>query len=547
MSDLSNLSVAQAATLKEISSIACEAGLSDAEFEPLGRHKGKLTWEGVASLQSKKQGRLILVTATTPTPHGEGKTTITVGLSQGLRKIGKTSAPSLREPALGPIFGTKGGACGGGHSQVLPMEEINLFFNGDFPAISAAHNLLSAMIDAHIHHGNSLGFDVRRAMWPRTVDMNDRALRDIMVGMGGFNNGVPRQDGFVITPASEVMAVLCLSESLDDLKKRVGRIIVGQKRDQTPITADEVGATGPMTVLLKDALRPNIVQTIEGGPALVHGGPFANIAHGCSSILATRCALGMAEFCVTEGGFASDLGAEKYLQITTPAIGKTPDAIVLVTTVRALKHQGSGDMVVGLANLRQHIRHLKNYGPPVIVAVNLFAADTPEELAVVKEAAMKEGADGCEVADAWMGGGKGCIDLARVVDELSSKPSPFRPLYSAEMSLEEKLTQVVTKAHGGAGVVFAEEAKKKIAWLDKQGLGHLPVCVAKTQNSLSDNPDLLNAPTGFELHVREIRVSAGAGFVVCLCGEMMLMPGLSKKPAALQIGLDDDGKIIGLF
>lgn len=547
MSTLSNLTIAQAATLREISFIAKSSGLTEEEFEPLGRTKGKLTWEGIKRLQASPQGKLILVTAITPTPHGEGKTTITVGLSQGLSKIGRTSIPATREPALGPIFGTKGGACGGGYSQVLPMEEINLFFNGDFPAISAAHNLLSAMLDAHLQHGNALGFDVRRPMWPRTVDMNDRALRQIMVGMGGTANGVPREDGFVITPASEIMAVLCLADSLSDLKKRVGRIIIGMKRDQTPITANDLGATGAMTVLLKDALRPNLVQTIEGGPALVHGGPFANIAHGCSSILGTRCALGLADFCVTEAGFASDLGAEKFMHIAAPAIGRHPDCIVLVATVRALKHQGEGDLMVGMENLRRHIRHLKNYGPPVVVAINLFAADLPEELEQVKEAALKEGADACEIADAWMSGGEGCMALAKAVEVHSARTSTFCPLYGPEVTLEEKLTAVVQKAHGGQGVSFSEEAKKKISWLEKQGMAHLPVCVAKTQNSLSDNPDLLNAPTGFDLNVREIRVSAGAGFIVCLCGEMMLMPGLSKKPAALQIDLDDEGRITGLF
>ncbi len=547
MSTLSNLTIAQAATLTEISSIAKSSGLSEEEFEPLGRTKGKLTWQGIKRLQTGRRGRLILVTAITPTPHGEGKTTITVGLSQGLRKIGRSSIPATREPALGPIFGTKGGACGGGYSQVLPMEEINLFFNGDFPAITAAHNLLSAMLDAHLQHGNALGFDIRRPMWPRTLDVNDRALRQILVGIGGTANGVPREDGFVITPASEVMAVLCLSESLADLKKRLGRIIVGMKRDQTPLTADDLGATGAMTVLLKDALRPNLVQTIEGGPALIHGGPFGNIAHGCSSILGTRCALGMADFCVTEAGFASDLGAEKFMHIAAPVIGQHPDCIVLVATVRALKHQGDGDLVTGMENLRRHILHLKNYGPPVVVAINLFASDLPEEVDLVKQEALRAGADACEVADAWMSGGTGCIDLARAVDEHSGRASSFCPLYEPEDTLEEKLAYVVKNAHGGRSVVFSEEAKKKILWLEKQGMVHLPVCVAKTQNSLSDNPQLRNAPVDFDLHVREIRVSAGAGFIVCLCGEMMLMPGLSKKPAALQIDLDDEGRITGLF
>lgn len=550
MSTPTNLSLAQAARIEPIDAIAERAGLAPDDFEPLGRTKGKLTWEGVARLKERSsKGRLVLVTAVTPTPHGEGKTTVSVGLAQGLNRIGRSAVPALREPALGPIFGTKGGACGGGKSQVLPMEEINLFFNGDFPAIAAAHNLLSAMLDAHIHHGNKSGLDLRRATWPRTVDMNDRALREVVVGLGGFSNGTPRSDGFVITPASEVMAILCLANSLENLKERLDAVIVGQKRDGTPVRAADLGATGAMTVLLKDALRPNLVQTMEGGAALIHGGPFANIAHGCSSVLGTQCALGLAEFCVTEAGFASDLGAEKFMHIAAPGIGRHPDAIVLVATVRALKHHGDGDLQSGLANLRRHIQHLRRYGPPVVCTVNRFAADTQEEIDSVLAAALDFGACAAAESSPWLGGGDGCTGLAEEVARLCGEPgtSAFAPLYGAEGSLRDRIAAVVRGAHGGAGAAFSEEAEKKLEWADKHGYGGFPVCIAKTQLSLSDNPSLKNAPEGFTVHIRDIKVSAGAGFAVALAGEMMLMPGLGKTPAALSIGLDEDGRITGMF
>jgi formate--tetrahydrofolate ligase len=538
-----NLTFAQEARLKPIDQVAEEAGLGPDDYEPLGRTKAKLTWDGVARLRSRAQGRLVLVTAMTPTPHGEGKTTTSVGLAQGLNRIGKRAMPALREPALGPIFGVKGGACGGGRSQVLPMEDINLFFNGDFPAISAAHNLLSAMLDAHVHNGNELGFDLRRPTWPRTVDMNDRALREITVGLGGLSNGQPRTDGFVITPASEVMAILCLADGLADLKARLGRIIAGYTRKGEPITAAQLGAAGAMTVLLREALRPNLVQTMEGGAALIHGGPFANIAHGCSSLAATQAALGMTDFVVTEGGFASDLGAEKFMNIVCPRLGRGPDAVVLVVTVRACRHHGEGDLEKGLANVRRHQAHLRSYGVPVVTAVNSFKDDTPDDHRTIME-----GLEGpVAISDPWMGGGEGCLQLAQAVAEASSSSSPWQPLYSEGESLLDKMTKIAQAAYGAEGVDLSPEAAKTLVWLGKNKMAHLPVCMAKTQNSLSHDPSLKNAPTGFRVPIRELRVSAGAGFVVALTGDMMLMPGLGKEPAALKIDLNESGKIVGMF
>lgn len=532
--------------MRDIREIAAKAGLGDADFDPLGKYKAKLTYEGVARLREKSPGKLILVTAVTPTPAGEGKTTTSVGLAQGLNQIGRTAIPAIREPALGPVFGNKGGACGGGYSQVLPMEDINLFFTGDFPAITAAHNLLSAMLDAHIQHGNASEIDIRQPMWPRTVDMGDRALREILVGLGGTANGFPREDGFVITPASEIMAILCLSRSLEELKQRLGDIIVGNTRTKKPIRCRDIGATGAMTALLRDALRPNLVQTIEGGPALVHGGPFANIAHGCSTILATECALGMAEFTVTEAGFASDLGAEKFLDIVCPQLGRGPDAIVLVATIRALMHHGAGDLEVGMANLGRHLGHLRRYGPPVVVAINQRADDTPEQHELVRAWCAVEQVEAV-VANPWGGGGPGCTALAEVVAEVAYRESTFTPLYDRSDPAETKLEKIVAGAYGGDGVTLSESARKRLEWARKNGLGELPVCIAKTQMSLSDDPSRINAPEGFTIHVREIRPSAGAGFLVAVAGEIMLMPGMGKEPAALKIDVDAEGRISGLF
>lgn len=544
---MTNLDIAQSATLREIGGVADAFGLQAPDYEPLGRYKGKLTYEGMSRLRANpKKGKLILVTAINPTPAGEGKTTVTVGLTQGLNRIGAKAISATREPALGPIFGVKGGACGGGYSQVLPMEDINLFFNGDFPAISAAHNLLSALLDAHLNHGNALQIDARENLWPRTVDCNDRALRQILVGLGGRTNGPTREDGFVITPASEVMAILCLSRDIADLKERLGRIVVGVGPGRKPITAAELQGVGSMAALLRDAIRPNLVQTMEGGLAFVHGGPFGNIAHGCSSIVATECALGLSDFVVTEAGFGSDLGAEKFLDIVCPRLGHGPDAIVLVATIRALKHHGGGDLTIGSQNLVRHVRHLSHYGPPVIVAINRFADDTEEEHCELLHLCEVEGVPAVS-ANPWGAGGAGCEELAHEVLNRSAEKSAFQTLYQAEDSLEAKLTNVVRKAYGGAGVSLTEGARKQATWLQKHGYGNLPVCVAKTQYSLSDDPTRINAPTGFDVHVREIRLSAGAGFLVAVSGDILLMPGLGKAPSAFTIDVDEEGKIKGLF
>lgn len=543
---MTNLDIAQNAVLREITDIAKDAGLLTAEYEPLGHYKAKLMQNAVSSLSERKPGKLVLVTAISPTPAGEGKTTVTVGLAQGLRKLGRNAIPAIREPALGPIFGVKGGACGGGYSQVLPMEDINLFFTGDFPAITAAHNLLSALLDAHLQHGNDLDIDTRGDLWPRTMDMNDRSLRQIVIGLGGRNNGLVREDGFVITPASEIMAILCLSTSLANLKERLGSIVVAHNKKKEPVFARDLKAHGAMTALLATAIRPNLVQTMEGGPAFVHGGPFGNIAHGCSSILGTKCSLGLADYTITEAGFGSDLGAEKFLNILCPRLGQGPDAIVLVATIRALQHHGRGCLDVGFANLKQHLKHLQSYGPPVIVAINRRAEDCLED--------HEELINMCKAIDVtavtcnpWGAGGPGCEDLARQVIEMTSKTSTFAPIYKAEDTAEEKLLAVVKTVYGGAQVEISDKAHKNIEWLEKNGFGNLPVCVAKTQYSLSDDPALLNAPEGFTLHVREVRLSAGAGFLVAICGEIMLMPGLGKTPTAFVIDVDDDGKITGLF
>lgn len=543
---MTNLDIAQQATLQNITTIADKATLTPADYEPLGYYKAKLTMDAVARLGQTKKGKLILVTAVSPTPAGEGKTTTCVGLAQGLNAIGRFAIPAIREPALGPIFGVKGGACGGGYSQVLPMEDINLFFTGDFPAITSAHNLLSAVLDAHLQHGNELGIDTRGDLWPRTMDMNDRALREIVVGLGGKSNGVVREDGFVITPASEIMAILCLATSFADLKERLGSIVVARNTKREPVFARDLKATGAMAALLVSAIRPNLVQTLEGGPAFVHGGPFGNIAHGCSSILATRAALGLADFVVTEAGFASDLGGEKFLNIVCPRLGYGPDAIVLVATVRALEHQGGGSLSAGFENLRQHLRHVQSYGPPVIVAINRRAEDTDAEHEELTAMCQSIGVTAIS-CNPWGEGGAGCTTLATAVAEASMQPSQFAPLYSPSDSFETKLSQIVARAYGGASFELSDKAQKELAWYVKHGFGNLPVCVAKTQYSLSDNPELLNAPRDFSVKVREIRLSAGAGFLVAICGEIMLMPGLGKSPTAFVIDVDEQGKISGLF
>jgi formate--tetrahydrofolate ligase len=548
---MTNLEVAQAARLRPILEVAEESGLGASDFESLGKFKGKLTYEAMERLPKKaKDGKLVLVTAITPTPSGEGKTTVTIGLAQALRKLGKNAIPAIREPALGPVMGVKGGACGGGYSQVLPMEDINLFFNGDFPAVTAAHNLLSASLDAHIQHGDSLRIDLRMPVWPRTMDMNDRALREVIVGLGGRSNGFPRQESFVITPASEVMAVLCLSRSLSDLRERLGNILVGIGLSNQAVRASELKVQGAMAALLRDAIRPNLVQTIEGGPAFVHGGPFANIAHGCSSIIATECALGLGDVVITEAGFGADLGAEKFMDIVAPKLGRGPDAIVLVATVRALKHHGQGECTSalreGMANLFRHVKHLRHYGPPVIVAVNRRAEDADVDLNAL--------VDGCReqkvaavVSDPYGMGGEGCLELGETVWDAVRQPTEFQPLYAETLRTDAMIRTVNSKAYGGMDVEFSDAAKRRMEWCEKNCYVAMRVCVAKTQHSLSDDPRLLNAPEGFKLHVREVRPSAGAGFLVAICGDMLLMPGLGKEPAAFNIDVDPTGKISGLF
>lgn len=542
---MTNLDIAQAAALLPITDIAAKLSLGEKDFEQLGRHKAKLTYEAMQRLsQFGAPGKLALVTAVTPTPAGEGKTTVTIGLTQGLRRIGLNAVSCTREPALGPIFGVKGGAAGGGYSQVLPMEDINLFFTGDFPAIAAAHNLLSAMVDAHVQNGNDLGVDTRMSVWPRTIDMNDRALREIVIGLGGRANGFARQDGFVVTPASEVMASLCLSTSIRDLKERLGRMIAAIDRNNKPMTASDFRADGAMSALLRDAVRPNIVQNIEGGPAFVHGGPFGNIAHGCSSVIATRCSLALADWTVTEAGFASDLGAEKFMHIVVPHVGKAPDVVVLVATVRAIKHHGDGDLAFGTANLERHLRHLGRYGVPIVVAVNRFKDDSQEDLDHIVAFAKQFGAEAV-VADPWNSGGEGCRALAEAVAAAPS--SAFTRLYAPDAPFDEKLNAIVTQVYGGTGFELDPAAKRRLRWLKENDLDRLPVCVAKTQSSLSDDARAKNAPTDFTVRIAEIHPSAGAGFLVVVCGEILLMPGLGKDPAAFKIDVDETGAITGLF
>lgn len=547
---MTNLEIAQGATLQPIREIAEQAGLGDHDFETFGRYKGKLTYEAMRALPAKRKAKLVLVSAVSPTPAGEGKTTTTVGLAQGLCRLGKKAIPAIREPALGPIFGVKGGACGGGYSQVLPMEDINLFFTGDIPAVVAAHNLLSAMLDAHIQNGNTLGIDVRTSVWPRTVDMNDRALRQIIVGLGGRSNGYVREDNFVIAPASEIMAVLCLSKSLEDLKARLSQIIVGFGRDNSPIKAADIQAIGAMAALLRDAIRPNIVQTLEGGIAFVHGGPFANIAHGCSSVLATECAMGLGDYVITEGGFGSDLGAEKFMNITSRSLGQGPDAIVLVATVRALMHHGGEESLdglrTGLANLFRHHKHLAHYGPPVVVAVNRRAEDTEEQHNLIIEACRDRHIT-CVSCDPWGGGGEGCLALASAVETACAKASTFKRTYEEDSSYCQKLNSIVQNVYGGVSHEMSDPAKRRLEWAEKHGYEHLLACIAKTQYSLSDDPHALNAPEGFTVKIREIRPSAGAGFLVAVAGEVVLMPGLGKHPSAHKIDVDNDGTITGLF
>ena len=555
-----DLAIAQAATLRPVADIASELGLTDADLELYGRYKAKLTYEVINRLLAdadRPTGKIVLVTAITPTPAGEGKTTVTIGLAQALCKLGKKAISATREPSMGPVFGVKGGAAGGGHAQVLPMEDINLHFTGDMHAIGAAHNLLAAMLDNHLQQGNHLNIDPRTITLQRVVDMNDRALRFLVLGLGGRTNGIPREGGFSITVASEVMAILCLSNTLAELKERLGRILVGRTVEGNPVTAADLKAHGAMAAILRDALKPNLVQTLEGTPAFVHGGPFGNIAHGCSSVLATKVARKLGEIVVTEAGFGSDLGFEKYCDIVAPSADLPPDAVVLVATIRALKMHGGvsrkrldGENVwaveAGLANLERHARNVAQMGSPFVIAINHFSKDTDAETKVVR--------DFCErnnwrvaVADVWGGGGEGGQALGEAVLEALETPAQFAPNYQAESSLLDKLNAVATRVYGANGVTLSGEADAQRKWLEAHGLGELRVCIAKTQYSFSDDPKAGGAPTNFDIHVRDLRPSAGAGFVVALAGDIMTMPGLPEHPAAEAIDVDESGQITGLF
>ena len=557
MAHLTDIEIAQQAKMQPITQIAAAAGIDAELLEPYGKYKAKVSLSLLN--HTKKQGKLVLVTAITPTPAGEGKTTTTVGLADGLHRIGKSVAAALREPSLGPVFGIKGGAAGGGYAQVVPMEDINLHFTGDFHAIGAANNLLAAMLDNHIQQGNALGIDPRRITWKRCVDMNDRQLRFVIDGLGGKVNGTPREDGFDITVASEIMAVFCLATSIADLKARLARIVVGYTYDDRPVTAGDLKAVGAMAALLKDALAPNLVQTLEGTPAFVHGGPFANIAHGCNSVLATRMAMATADYAVTEAGFGADLGAEKFLDIKCRAAGLTPDAVVLVATVRALKmHGGLAKTALaeenldalerGLPNLLRHLSNIKNvYGLPAVVAVNRFPTDTDREIDCIIEKCRALGVN-VVLSTVWADGGRGGEALAREVVRLCEEEhGDFRYCYSDDLGIADKVRAVVRKVYGGSDVQFLPAAEKQIARLTELGYGNLPVCIAKTQYSFSDDPTKLGAPEGFTVTAKQVKVSAGAGFVVVLTGDIMTMPGLPRVPAAEKIDVTDDGRIIGLF
>lgn len=555
---LSDIEIAQKAHMLPITEVAAKLGIGEEDIELYGRYKAKLSMDLIKRVQDKPDGKLILVTAITPTPAGEGKSTTTVGLAQGLAKIGQKVIVALREPSLGPCMGIKGGAAGGGYSQVVPMEDINLHFTGDFHAITSAHMLLAAMLDNHIQQGNALNIDPRRIVWKRVVDMNDRELRNIVVGLGGKAHGVPRQDGFDITVASEVMAILCLATGLHDLKERLSKIIVAYDYSGNPITAGMLKAQGAMAALLKDAVKPNLVQTLENVPAIIHGGPFANIAHGCNSVMATKTALKLADYTITEAGFGADLGAEKFFDIKCRYAGLKPDAVVLVATVRALKMHGGvpkTDLATpdveavkrGIVNLEKHIENIKQYGLPLVVAINAFAQDTPEELEAIRSHCAAHGVN-VALSEVFAKGGEGGIELAKEVVALStSGKADFKLLYGEELSLKEKIETIAKNIYGAVGVNYTKEANNALKDFEKMGYGHLPVCMAKTQYSFSDDPALLGRPEGFEITIKNCRIAAGAGFVVVLTGDIMTMPGLPKVPAAEKIDVSDDGVISGLF
>lgn len=554
----SDIEIAQDAELKPIKEVAASLGLSEDDLELYGKYKAKLSDECMKKASNNPDGKLILVTAINPTPAGEGKTTTSIGLGQAFGKMGINACLALREPSLGPCFGIKGGAAGGGNAQVVPMEDLNLHFTGDFHAITTANNLLAAMVDNHIQQGNELGIDPRAVVWKRCLDINDRNLRNIVVGLGAKADGMVREDHFVITVASEIMAILCLADDMNDLKKRLGRIIVAYNFDGEPVTADDVGATGSMAALLKDALKPNMIQTLEHTPALVHGGPFANIAHGCNSVRATKMAMKLADYTITEAGFGADLGAEKFFDIKCNMAGLKPDCVVLVATVRALKYNGGvpkdeltnenvDALKKGICNLEKHIENLQKYNVPIVVTLNAFVSDTDREVEFVKNFCEERG---CEFAlsKVWELGGEGGKELAQaVIDSINNKPSNFKPLYDNNLTIEEKIEKVAKEIYGAKDVAYSKAASRELARLKKLGFDNMPVCMAKTQYSLSDDASLLGRPADFTLNIREITVSAGAGFIVAITGQIMTMPGLPKKPAALSIDVTDEGVITGLF
>ncbi len=554
----SDIEIAQECVLEPITKVAASIGIEADDLELYGKYKAKLSDEYLKKIEKNPDGKLILVTAINPTPAGEGKTTTTVGLGQAFCKLGKKAIIALREPSLGPCFGVKGGAAGGGNAQVVPMEDLNLHFTGDFHAITTANNLLAAMLDNSIHQGNPLNIDTRQVVWKRCLDMNDRVLRNVIVGLGDKTDGFVREDHFVITVASEIMAILCLASDMKDLKERLSKIVVAYNYNNEPVTAKDLNAVGAMAALLKDALKPNLIQTLEHTPAIVHGGPFANIAHGCNSVRATKAALKMADYCITEAGFGADLGAEKFLDIKCRMAGLKPDAVVLVATIRALKYNGYvakedcgkpnlEALKAGIVNLEKHIENLKQYGVPVVVTLNSFITDTEEEIAFVRNFCEERNCD-FALSKVWEYGGEGGIELAnKVLDTLANKPSDFAPIYADDLSIEEKIRAIATKIYGASDVTFAPAAQKAMKRLTELGFGKLPVCMAKTQYSLSDDPKALGCPKDFTLTIREMYVSAGAGFIVAITGSIMTMPGLPKAPAAFNIDVDDSGKITGLF
>lgn len=555
---LTDVEIAQSAKMKPISEIAQKVGLEDDDLELYGKYKAKIALEAINRLENNPDGKLVLVTAINPTPAGEGKTTTMIGLSQALNKLGKKSVVAMREPSLGPCFGIKGGAAGGGYAQVVPMEDINLHFTGDIHAITAANNLIAAMLDNSIHQGNPLNIDVRNIVWKRVVDLNDRALRNTVCGLGGRLNGVPREDGFDITVASEVMAILCLATSLEDLKERAGKMIVAYNYDGEPVTVNDIEATGAVTLLLKDAIKPNLVQTLDHTPVFVHGGPFANIAHGCNSVMATKLAIKLGDFAITEAGFGADLGAEKFLDIKCRQANLDPQAVVIVATVRALKMHGGVDkkelatenleaLAKGVKNLEKHIENIAKYDIPSVVAINAFPTDTEAELQLLKDTCNKMGVD-VAISKVWEKGADGGIELAeKLLEILDTKEANYKPLYDLDLSIKEKIETIAKEIYGADGVAFDKKVLTKMKKYEAQGLGDLPICVAKTQYSLSDQPTLLGKPSGFTVKINDLIPSAGAGFLVAISGSIMRMPGLPKRPAAVNMDIDKDGKIVGLF